>query len=391
MKKFVHSIALTLLIACEMSATLPLNSEKEQTYDLPPLCPALKKELFSFIAAYHETPQAYILNTFKEHDIVFLGEFSLIQQQLQFLRDLIPLLHESGIHNLGIEYALHEDQPLIDSLLTSNIYDASLAQRLLFRHSPLWGYEEYADLFRVAWELNRNREQGSKPFRIVGLNVNALADEATPRADSIAPHELMASVIMDEFVDKDEQALIFSGFHHAFTEYRLPAMNDATGEFEGFTERYMGNIIYARIGKRAITVLLHSPWINAKGYEYPYVFPVDGMVDALIASLPTFYQCVGFDVKGTPFGTLPAKKTLYKYGYDTFLFSHLCDGYICLGTLSTYRGVSPIEHFITDDLLEEAKSRSAAPAFMADSITAEHFNAFMQKNADIPYRFRELE
>lgn len=392
MKRYLYIAVIAILLAAEVSGTPPANDEaKNQHNNLPELCPALKNELFGFIATYHEDPQTYIVNKFTDHDIVLLGEFYRIRQHVLFVQELIPKLYENGIYNLGVEYALHEDQPLIDSLLTSDTYVESLAYSLLFHRSPFWGYQEYADLFKVAWALNRDVHEGSKPFRIVGLNRNTEWSDTTDQVECDDPDEFMAEVIMDQFIKKDQQALIFSGLHHAFTEYKQPLVDSATGEFIGFVDDRMGNIIHEQIGKRAITVALHSPWINAKGYDHPYVYPADGMVDALLTSLPTFYRSVGFDIKGTPFGSLPAKKTLYRFGYDEFLFSDFCDGYICLCTISDYRGVSPIENFATDALLEEAKQRSRDPAFREDSITAKHFNISIRKHADIPYRLRDLE
>jgi hypothetical protein len=379
------------------------KEKKKDVYELPELCPALKNELFGYVVAAHLAPEEYVISKFTEHDIIFLGEFHRIKEHVMLVQNLIPKLYENGICNLGMEFALHEDQPLIDSLITSETYDESIAHALLFNQFPFWGYQEYADIFKAAWIHNRDLPEGSRPFRIVGLNVKAdwshitsAADRENPEMMNLVwekgdPDESMAATIMREFVEKEEKALIFSGLHHAFTEYKQPRMDPNTHEFLGFVENRMGNIIFENIGDKAMTIILHAPWINAKGYGHPYVYPVDGMVDALLASLPAFYRNVGFDVKGTPFGSLPAKKTLYKLGYKKFSFADICDGYICQCAISAYEGVTPINNFITDEILEEAKRRSPNPAFKADSITAEDFNAVIKKDADIPYRFRKYE
>ena len=34
-----------------------------------------------------------------------------------------------------------------------------------------WGYQEYIDLYKAAWQLNHGLPAGAPPFRVVGLNV----------------------------------------------------------------------------------------------------------------------------------------------------------------------------------------------------------------------------
>ena len=52
----------------------------------------------------------------RSHDIVFLGEFFKIRQNVQLVAALIPRLYAAGVRNLGIEYALSDDQEEIDAL-----------------------------------------------------------------------------------------------------------------------------------------------------------------------------------------------------------------------------------------------------------------------------------
>jgi hypothetical protein len=402
MERFVYRSIVVLFIMLPVSPSA-IDAQKKDTYELPDLSPALRNELFEFIVAAHQTAEEYVIGKFSDHDIIFIGEFHRIKQHVVLIQNLIPELYENGVYNLGIEYALYEDQPLMDSLLTSPTYDESIAYTLLFNQYPFWGYQEYADLFRAAWMLNKNLQEGNRPFHIVGLNVKADWSHVTSSTDRDnpevlkavwekgSPDEFMAATIIAEFVEKNEKALIFSGTHHAFSEYKQPCMDPVTLEFLGSMENRMGNLIYERIGKRAITIMLHAPWINAKGYEHPYVYPADGIIDALLALLPRYYRNVGFDVKGTPFGSLPAKTSLYKFGCDNFTFADLCDGYICQCALSAYSGVTPIKNFITDETLEEAKRQSPNPAFKADSITADDFNTAIRRDSDISHWLQKYE
>jgi hypothetical protein len=403
MNRIIKIISLAALSLAAIVICLQPQQKGKDPYALPELCPALKNELFGYIVAAYQTPEEYLISKFTEHDIVFIGEFHRIKQNVLLMQNLIPKLHEHGIYNLGMEFARYEDQSLIDSLITSESYDESLALTLLFNQSPFWGFQEYADIFRAAWEINMDLKDDEQPFRIVGLNVKADWSHVTCAEDRENPEvmkrvwlegnsdEFMAATIIKEFVDTHEKALIYTGVHHAFTEYKQSRINAETLEPLGSFEDRAGNLVYSRIGKKAITVIIHAPWINERGYAFPSVYPVDGMIDALLASLPVFYRNVGFDVKTSPFGSLPAKNTMYKYGYNNFSLSDFCDGYICQCAISEYTGVTPIEHFITEENLSQAKLQSPNPEFKADSITPEFFNAAIKMDADIPSRFGDFK
>jgi hypothetical protein len=103
----------------------------------------------------------------------------------------------------------------------------------------------------------------------------------------------------------------------------------------------MGNFVYNEIGKKAITIYLHAPWPSAQGYDKPSVYPVDGIIDAVMKKITPKYRPVGFDTKGTPFGKSPGETSIYKHGYKKFTLDMFCDGYIYHIPLSEYEGVTP--------------------------------------------------
>jgi hypothetical protein len=115
------------------------------------------------------------------------------------------------------------------------------------------------------------------------------------------------------------------------------------------------------------------------------------MIDALLHTLPSFYQKVGFDVPETPFVQLTSKKSLYKHGYHKFNLGMFCDGYIYQGSLSEYSGVTPIEDFITAENLETTKQQSPNPSYKEDSLSAEDLNEIIEKYANITHKFRNFK
>jgi hypothetical protein len=359
--------------------------------------PEIVRTLVAYVKTHHQEPEAYVLSKFRDHDIVFLGEFHRIKHDPEFVQKLIPLLHAAGVYHLGYEFARRIDQPLIDSLLSGPAYDESLARLIMFRQFVYWGYQEYVDLFKAAWTLNRSLVPGTRRFRILGLNnapdwrhIKTPEDRDKGSVMSLVWHgeteEDWAKVLLDVVVARGEKALVYCGSHHAFTEYRQPIV--ANGKFIRFGDVRVGNHVYQKIGKRTCTIKLHAPWNSAQGYDRPPVLAADGYIDAVLAGLEPRYQRAGFDLTGTPFGTLPGETSIYTFGYDHFTLDTIYDGYICQGPLSAYQGVSPIRDFINAGNLEEARAQSPNPTMRTRG--AAELNEAIAHDAEIPRRFSAL-
>lgn len=360
--------------------------------------PKVKANLIEYIKTHHQSPEDYILSKFKDHDIVFLGEWHRIKHDLELVQRLIPLIHQYGVCYLGFEFARREEQPLIDSLIQAAEYNEGLARHIVFKNFVFWGYKEYVDIFKAAWQLNRTLAPGSKRFRILGLNnspdwsfVKTPEDRDKYEVMSKVWHgeteEDWAKVLIDAVISRGEKALVYCGIHHAFTEYRQPIV--ANGKFIRFGDVRVGNHVFQKIGKRAITIFLHAPWVSADGYDKPPVLSADGYVDAMLKELGPKYQRVGFDLAGTPFGGLPGETSIYKFGYEHFTLATIYDGYVCQGPLSAYEGVTPIKDFINDQNLEQARAQSPNPRLR--DMTADDFNEGIAQDADIPKRLSMLK
>lgn len=338
----------------------------------PPLDAALQAELKAAVLAGHAIPELYILNLFYDHDVVFLGEHHSIRHDPILVRKLIPLLYERGIRFLCTEFARRIDQPLVDSLLDAPVYDEALARLITFRQSVHFGFQEYVDIYRAAWQLNRNIPAGAKRFRILALNnapdwsvVEKDADRDNPEIMKKVWHgedeSDWARVILDRVVARGERALVYCGLHHAFTEYRQPVVSG--GDFIRFGDVRAGNHVYDAIGKRAVTITLHAPWPGAEGYEGTPVKAGDGAIDALLADLEPEYRRFGIDTRETPFGRITGSTAVFHHGYENFTLAAFCDGYVCQGPLAGYEGVTPIRDFVNEANIEEARKQSPDPRF----------------------------
>jgi hypothetical protein len=306
-----------------------------------------------------------------------------------FVQELLRPLYRAGVRTLATEFARREDQGLIDSLLAASEWDERLACTIVFNQFVEWGYREYVDIFRAAWELNHGLEPGAPRFRILGVNDSPDWSLVRTRAEKdndaikakvwrAGGERYWAEIILNA-VAAGQKVLVHSGIHHAFTDYRQPVVID--GRFVRFDDSRMGNYVYRAIGKRAMTVFLHAPWPGPNGFNDTYGYPADGYIDALMLGLSAGPRPVGFSLAASPFGDLCPRYSVYAHGYDDFRLSTFCDGWIYTRPISTYEGVTPIADWINAENLVQARLQTPNPDWRG--LTAAQFNKNIARAADL--------
>lgn len=347
-------------------------------------------KLAQYLQSHQQSPQEYILSQFDTRDIIFLGELGKIKDDADLVRDIIPSLYIKGVRNLGYEYARREDQSLIDKLLSGKTFDDSLARQISFNYSVFWGYQEYIDIFKAAWQLNQSLPKDSVKFRILGLNdsPNWSLISANMRINRKAllgkvyhgqGQADWAGVISSEVIGKGGKALVFCNMEHAFTKYTPPVDSVKLDTVQ------MGNLIYRQIGDKTVTVMLYSP-LPAKGYSGMLVLPGNGVVDEALAKIPSEARIKGFDLAGSPLADI---KTGESYFTDsTATFGNFCNGIIVQKFLPEYQGVMPIEDFISESNLGEACKNASNPAYRTADI--DRFMQTIAEEADIQGKFKYI-
>jgi hypothetical protein len=314
----------------------------------------------------------YIVSKFKDHDVVFLGEMHSVRENLDFLQRLIPKLYASGIRTLGFEFANYADQGTIDTLITAPSYDENVALQLLWHCCNLkWVTDDYANVFRAAWALNRALPVGAPRFRILGLDRRGGDDasmasnaERTTRGLTDLPNTVTqlnsfdadnffwAEVLDREVLQHHAKALVYSGEGHAYTRFIHSRGNDG-----GFT---VGNFIYDAIHDRAFTVNIHGSASDGR-------IELARTVDSILTKAPDRGMNTGFDTRSHPIGRLPIRE----YGCsievhprcDGFSLADIADGYVYLGPVDSWHSVTFRPDFITAQNYErvEAAWRAEKP------------------------------
>ncbi|UCG53375.1 MAG: ChaN family lipoprotein [Candidatus Latescibacterota bacterium] len=387
-----------VLVSLVIGLSFLAGSGCAQKLDLPELTPEFVQAATAYLDSHRLSPEEYVVSKFADHDVIILGEAHYHKHDPMFVQRLIPLVHKNGVHTLAMEFARREDQRLIDSLLAGASYDKRLANEIQFRQYVHFGFQEYVDIYKAAWTLNQGLKPDERPFRIAGLNNSPDWSHVRKKEDREdgnimkkvwkgQTEEDWAKVILD-LVGKGEKVLVYSGLHHAFSEYKQPVVNPETGEVWRFEEGRMGNHVFRALGKRVITIALHAPWFSDKVMPHE-VYAADGHIDALMHELGSDYYPIGFDTHGTPFANLPGESSLYAQGYDSFVLKNLCDGYIYFKPIPEYEGVTPIYGFVNENNVERARLRSPNPKRRDASV--EQFYVSAMTIANIQWKYRKFK
>ncbi len=115
-------------------------------------------QLLDYLKREALSPEQYVIESFKKHDVVLLGERHIVKENLLLVQRLVPELHKNGIYQIGMEFGASEVQEQLDRLVTSPVYDEALARELLFAYNPRGG-------FRSIWTCTKppGRSTGRSP------------------------------------------------------------------------------------------------------------------------------------------------------------------------------------------------------------------------------------
>ena len=290
----------------------------------------------------YRAPEDYIVDKFKEHDLVIIGEVHHVQQNIALLSRLIPRLYkEAGVRFLGYEFFAASCQQEIDTLVNAKEYDTAL-ERHIIRKSAIavglpWPYAEYVDVFRVVWELNRDIPEQSKRFRIVFMHIDMnwrdmhYGNAAQRKAAMLTLMEgdkHYAEQIIKEYERTGHKGLIWCGSTHAVTRLR--------GNPRRAPELRMGGVLYKRYGSRVFQVMLHAPWLYHRGRSVSFDYALNGVFDKILNDIA---RPIGFDVAGSPFADMRLpEEFMWTRDNPGATFGDYCDGYVWLVPLAEFRG-----------------------------------------------------
>lgn len=351
-------------------------------------------ELVWFLENHALPPDRYIVEKFRTWDVVLMGEDHAVRENLGFVRDLLPALQRAGIHNLGMEFGAEEDQAELDQLIQAAVFDEERARELMFSYNVGWAFREYLELYRAAWETNRNRGPGERPFRILNLSYrfdwSRFEGVRTPAALRRIFHRGPIEPFRAQRIEREifavpgEKILVLTGHLHAFTRYAIAVEDYNSPNFVRFDDRHLGNLLHRRHPGKVGTIFLHQPFPGESG---GWVQPASGNVERAMSSLPG--RALGFDVLGTPFGRL-RDGSAYAAGVTDFSLGDLVDGYVFLAPIARQHGCTIDEGFLTERRWERARGQIPDVGLAAWPATREEYLARIRRYVDLDQRYRGL-
>ncbi len=282
----------------------------------------------AYLKQYAKSPIEYVLDKFKEHNVVMLGEMHGIRENLEFVRDLIePLYHKAGVRYFAMETLKSKNITLANQLVTSKEYDQQLALRIFRDYGwPTWGYKEYMDIIKAIWELNSKLPSQAKRFKVIPLSSDwdayDLVSGSWSNADEHTHEQHMANVLAREVLDKGEKAIVLIGYHHTFTRYRQPLVKD--GKLVGERPPRFGHMLYKKYGDQIFPICLHlkhaGPELATKQPSSTHPVFID-FLERIFKLNDN--QPVGFDTEKSPFADLRDRGSYYFVFQTKVVFSDI--------------------------------------------------------------------
>ncbi len=305
-----------------------------------------------------------LTSLFKEKDIVFLGETHRIKQQVEFVSSIIPLLQHHGIHLLFYEFINYSDTKRCDSILNARNFNEKLIKKIFLKSEWDWTYTEYLDNFKSAWIVNQQLKPGETPFRIIGLMPDINYSVIQTQNDWHDPDKLnefwnciynktWLEIIESEALNKNKKALVYCGFHHAFTKFHHPIVSQ--GKFIRFETDREGNQCFNKYPTKVATAIIYTPISEKPDFGMKYIRPFNGVIDSVIKELPENMQKFGFLTNQSSLGSRHDSSSYYSMGYGSICLKGLADAIIVLGPVCNYQSVTLMNDFIDENDLEDIK------------------------------------
>jgi hypothetical protein len=331
------------------------------------------EQFSSYLGTHASDPREFVSEQFKTHDVILIGEMHRRLQDVEFVKSLIPYVHETNhVTVVGWEFGASDFQGEVDSIVNAPRFDEKKAISVMRRSSWFWNFEEYLDIFRTVWEINSTIPAQAEKIRFLQLgsdyNERLLrAPDRTVReteARRFMYDKKMAEIIEQEVLLKGKKALWYSGVHHAFTHYRQPLIFflRKTGD-----ERRGGNFLNDTYGDRVYMIALHAPAMNRwlllsdiipslQTVLLSSYYPFGGVLDKVYDIRK---QPFAFDAATSPFGLLQDNYSYYSFDHwGAIRLKDYCDGYIVLCSFKEARPVHPIKEWVnTKEDFAEVKNR----------------------------------
>ena len=297
-------------------------------------------------------PFKFVADKFDDHSVVFIGELHKRKQDLEFFSQLIPYLYQTKkINIIGWEFGAAEYQKDADSVVTASEFDRKKAISIMRRSMYYWPWEEYLNVFKTIWQLNKGISIADEKIKFLQLNTpfvpklwnslnkEVLLKERTKNFDNVLP-----GIVEKEVIQKNKKILIYCGLHHSMTRFKTPK-----AFFIKNNDLRAGQILYAKYPDKIFQIDLLSPFPERWTMYESLRHQDAGMVYPFEAVFNQIYDTVKrpFAINsGDPFfANIKDYNSFYEFDkWGGVKLKDFCDGCIML---QSFDKIEPV-HFIND-------------------------------------------
>ena len=316
------------------------------------------------------SPESYLADICGGHQIVFLGDQIGVQQHLSFLAGAFAELADAGVTILAWEFTNSRSQSALDELLAASEWDERACCDLFVDLLGAgFGYQEYAEVLRAAWEHNaaeRKRSSDQRPIRVVALGLPSYVEDPQ-LLDGRSAAELglrnwwlgghyrdmsafhAASVLTNEVLRQGERALVYMNVTATTTKLIEWA--------DGVPTASAGNLLWRWMRDGCRRVVFHGVIADTAATQ---------RVEDLVAQSPEVRGRsgvrFGLDLAASPLGSVAAasvRGTIDGSGTGLRL-RDIADGYIYLGPREDWSPCTLIGDLLTDENFNSAEARYRA-------------------------------
>lgn len=304
--------------------------------------PQQDQMLLEHLKRHHQSAVDFVVGQFQKHDLVLLGETHQVAENCQFVASLVEPMYQAGVRTLASEFIRSRFNDDLNKLTTSPEFDEELLERL-FRQGPwaTWGFQEYAEIHRAAWRLNRSLPADAPKFRVIGIDSDwsqyeywfGELDRMQIFQQSLKREQHMTNLIKTECLEKNQKALVHVGRDHTYKQgVRL------------------GKVLSDQYGSRIKPVTLHTTWPSREGPA-----PITEILERL-ALRAGGGQAIGFDVIQSPLARLTDRSFIHWQHVPQATLTDFAQGYVFLKPVDELHGMTWIRGFITEENFQQARA-----------------------------------
>ena len=325
-----------------------------------------KSEIQTYLSQVDaSSPLQYVAEKFDTHTVVFLGELHKRKQDLDFFKQLIPYLYQTkGIKIIGWEFGAADYQKDADSIVVASEFDRAKAIDIMRTSNYYWFYEDYLDVFKTIWQLNKTIQQDSNKIRFLQLNKPYIPKKWDSKTDSIMVKErktsfdnILPDIVEKEVILKNKKIIIYCGWEHSLTRFQTPKFFFLKEE-----EGRAGERLFNKYSSKVCQLWLVAPfpprwWLykeltNSKTINW--VYPFDAVFNQMYDTLKRPFAV---DANNVAFANSKDYDSFYAFDkFNGIKLKDFCDGAIMITSFDKIEPVKVIPDWaVTPKELEDIK------------------------------------